>query len=228
MEFSSMGWGKQMGGGPVGFLPSELDGLKLWTRFNQGITVTGSGVSQWDDVSGNGNHLKQGIDASRPSKESDGSLLLDGADDFMKADAFTLVQPETVYLLFNRISWTISDGVFDGNTALSMLLNSSPTTPSLALFAGTGNDPVTVAATLGSYVPLCAVFNGSSSVIQVDSTTSSTGNPGASNAGGFTLGRRAGGAFGNIQVKEVLIYSTPHDAATRAKVIAYLSNVGGL
>ena len=48
--------------------------------------------------------------------------------------------------------------------------------------------------------------------------------------GGFTLaapGELTTG-WGNIQVKECLVYSTAHDAATRAQVIAYLSGVGGL
>jgi len=212
---------------PITF-PSELPNQKLWTRFNQGITVTGSGVSQWDDASGNGNHLKQGADTNRPSKEGDGSILFDGVDNFLKAGAITWNQPETVYLLFDQVSWTTSDGIFDGNADLSMLLNSVTLTPRLSLFAGTANDPETDSAVVGSCVALCEVFNGASSVVQVGSTTRATGNPGASNAGGFTLGRRAGAASSNIQVKEVIGYSTAHDAATRAKVIAYLSNVGGL
>lgn len=37
-----------------------------WFRQGAGITVTGSGVSQWDDQSGNGRHLLQGTDAARP------------------------------------------------------------------------------------------------------------------------------------------------------------------
>lgn len=62
MEFVDMGWQNQMGEIPLGFTPSDISGLKLWTRFNSGITETGSGVSQWDDVSGNGNHLLQGTE----------------------------------------------------------------------------------------------------------------------------------------------------------------------
>ena len=214
-------------GSPIigGDFPSELPGLKLWCRYGSGITETGLGVSQWDDVSGNGNHLKQAADADRPSKEADGSILFDGLSQSLKADAFTWNQPETVYLLFNQVSWTASDGIFDGNADLSMLLNSITSTPTLALFAGTANDPSISAATVGDYVALCAVVNGASSILQVGDTTSATGNPGASNAGGFTLGRRAGAASGNIQVKEVIGYAAAHDAATRSQIISYLLSI---
>ena len=48
-----------MGSIPLKFLPSQLSGLKAWYRFNSGITEAGSGVSQWDDQSGNGNQMFQ-------------------------------------------------------------------------------------------------------------------------------------------------------------------------
>ncbi len=41
-------------------------GPAAWFRANTGITVTGLGVSQWDDQSGNARHLLQGTDANRP------------------------------------------------------------------------------------------------------------------------------------------------------------------
>ncbi len=50
------------------FGPNFVLGLSpaAWFRAGTGITVTGSGVSQWDDQSGNARHLKQGTDANRP------------------------------------------------------------------------------------------------------------------------------------------------------------------
>lgn len=206
--------------------PSELPDLKLWCRYGYGITVTGSGVSKWEDVSGNDNHLLQATDASRPSLQPDGSILFDGIGNFLKANAFALNQPETVYLLFKQVTWTLSDGIFDGNTDLSMLLNSVSPTPTLSLFAGLANTPTTALATVGDYVGLSAVFNGASSVIQVGNETSATGNPGASNAGGFTLGRRAGAQFSNIQVKEVAIFNAAHDEKQRTEIIKFLENTG--
>jgi len=213
---------------PVMF-PSELPDLKLWTRFNSGITVTGSGVSQWDDQSGNGNHLKQGTDTNRPSKESDGSILFDGVDNFLKADAFTLVQPETIYLLVKQVTWTDADYLFDGNASSSGLVYQKSTSPGLRAFAGALSGENTDLV-LDAYGVISVTFNGTSGVFQINNNTALTGDYGAANMGGFILGAIAGGGanWSNIQVKEALIYSTAHDAATRVEIIAYLSNVGQL
>ena len=210
---------------PLGaFLPSDLANLKLWTRFNQGITVTGSGVSQWDDQSGNGNHLKQATDTNRPSKEADGSILFDGVDNFLKADAFTLVQPEAIYILFKAITWVAGDKVIDGNANSSGTIYQVGTTPSISLYAGTALSEVDL--TLGSYGIISAVLNSTNSVLQLNNDSPITGNAGAVNMGGVTLGSLATGTqYSNIQVKEVLVYSAAHDAATRAKVINYLQSI---
>jgi hypothetical protein len=61
-------------GVPGTSIPTPLETLgssiKLWLRADYGITQTGSGVSQWNDQSGNGNHAVQGTDAARPIYEN--------------------------------------------------------------------------------------------------------------------------------------------------------------
>lgn len=226
MEFVELGWDRQMGDVPIGFLPSDLANLELWTRFNSGITVTGSGVSQWDDQSGNGNHLLQGTDANRPSKEADGSILGDGLAHFLKAGAFTLAQPYAIYLLINPVSWTDNDCVFDGNTLNTGALYQRVATPAMDFYAGTAFAAANSDLVVGSYGAMVVVGNGASSLIQVGNNAPTTGNPGTSAMGGFTLASRGDGvSWSNIQVKEVLIYSEAHDAVTRAKVIAYLQSI---
>ncbi len=225
MEFVSMGWANQMGVGSGGFLPSSLPNLELWTKFNSGITVTGSGVSQWDDQSGNSNHLKQATDADRPSKESDGSILTDGISQFLKADAFTLVQPETIYILGKQVAWG-NNWIFDGNTLNSGVLFQQTATPQVSIYAGTAVAQNTDWA-VGVYEALAAIFNGASSSFKVGSNAETTGNASANNMGGFTLGTKgdASASFSNIQIKEVLIYSEAHDAATRSQIIGYLQSI---
>src|SRR5262245_35435328 len=50
------------------FLPTSIGGtaLKLWLRADKGITLASGDVSQWDDQSGNGNHVSQATAANRP------------------------------------------------------------------------------------------------------------------------------------------------------------------
>ncbi len=210
------------------FLPSDLAGLKLWCKYNSGITVTGAGVSQWDDVSGNGNHLKQGTDTNRPSKEADGSILFDGVDNFLKADAFTLVQPETVYLLVKQVTWTLARRFFDGNIVNTGLIYQNPTTPTIKMYAGSDSGENSD-LTIDTYSAICAVFNGASSILRVDNNADVSGDVGAGDMGGLTLGANgANGQWSNIQVKEVLIYNVAHDAAERLQMTAYLAQIGSL
>lgn len=208
------------------FLPSDLENLVLWTRFNQGITVTGAGVAVWADQSGEGNDLLQGTDTNRPSEESDGSILFDGVDNFLKTNAFTLNQPETVYLLARQITWASGDRVFDGNDTNLMTLFQTGVTPEIEPYAGSfmGKNSDW---TLDTYMPVGVVYNGASSLSQVADNTPVTGNVGAGNAGGFTLGARGDGlgTFSNIQVKEVIIYSDAKGVDDRALLQAYLNSL---
>ena len=227
MELITPGLKNAVGSIDLKFLPSQVPGLKLWTRFNSGITVTGSGVSQWDDQSGNGNHLKQATDANRMTKEADGSILGNGVDQFLKADAFTFTQPETVLILGKQVTWTISDHIIDGNTTDTGAIFQRTSTPNIGLWAGAavGN----VSLSLDTYGVIAAVINGASSSIQINNGTPATGNAGASNMSGFVLGARADLTnFANYQAKEIVAYSGALDAATLSKIIAYLATVGGL
>lgn len=58
-----------VGGNPVTPIPYASD-LKARYDAAQGVTISGLGVSQWDDISGNGFHLTQGTDALRPQSKT--------------------------------------------------------------------------------------------------------------------------------------------------------------
>lgn len=219
----------QLGTGDVSRVPKvQISGLAAWFKFNYGITSSTSLVSQWDDQSGNGRHLKQGTDTNKPTVQADGSILFDGADNYLACDAFTLNQPTTVYVLGKQVTWTANDRFFDGNTANSMTLFQRTGSPNLAIFSGTtlGNNGNLA---LDTYGVISSVFNGANSRLQINNGTPVSGDAGSSNAGGFYLGALATPAnFGNVQIKEVLIFSVAHDATQRAAIVRYLSTVGDL
>lgn len=198
-----------------------------WFQFGRGITIGAAGVSQWDDTSGNGRHLLQATDTNQPAVQADGSILFDGADNFLKCDAFTLNQPATGYILFKQITWTSLDTVFDGNSNDDFALIQSGSSPNLAFFAGAALNTNPDLA-LDTYGVISCVANGVSGAVQTNLSAAVDGNSGADSPAGFTLGSRGGGAdrYANIQVKEVIVYAAAHDAATRARVIRYLMTLG--
>lgn len=207
--------------------PHHLPNLAAWFRFGRGITVTGAGVSQWDDVSGNARHLKQGTDTNRPALQADGSILFDGVDNFLKCDAFTLNQPDTWYVLCNPITWTSGDVIVDGDLATATQIQQVTSSPKIRIRASTGLGDIDFP--LGSYGVVAAVFNGASSSLQLNNGAPLTGDAGTVAAAGATLGARGDGAAGwaNIRVKELIIFAAAHDAITRKRLIHYLRTFVG-
>ena len=199
---------------------------QAWFRYGLGITVTGAGVSTWADQSGNGRDLLQGTDAARPTLQADGSILCDGIAQFIKCVGFTFNQPETVYVVFKAITFTDGDTIFDGNAGNDLRLFQVNPEPNLAGFAGsqfgTGAGPVT-----GVYGVVCAVYNGASSLVRVNNEAPVSGDSGAANGSGFTLGAFGNGAtaWSNIQVKEVILFATAHTTTQQDQVMSYLSRL---
>ena len=221
--------GLNASGGGAG--ASFVAGLRpaAWFRYGDGITSAGGLVSAWADQSGNARPLLQATGTNQPTLQADGSILSDGVDNFLKADAFTLNQPATFYFLGRQVTWTSPDRILDGNASDSTRLAQTGTTPEIVAFAGSSLSANTN-FTLNAYAALCVVYNGASSVCQVNNTTPITGDAGANNPSGFTLGAIGDGssAWSNIQVKEIVLFAAAHDAATRSRVIRYLSQVGQL
>lgn len=210
--------------------PNEILGLgpAAWFRFNIGVAADGS---QWDDASGNARHLLQATATNRPAKQANGSLLFDGVDNFMRTAPFTLNQPFTEYLLMQQVTWGSNRYFSDGATLNSTILGvgGAVVEPQFEMFAG-ANAATNGNLAVNTYAVVVAVFNGASSLDRVNNTTEVTGNAGANNAGGFTLGGGGDVAanFSNIQVKEVILFASAHTKAQRDLVVQYLATLGGL
>ena len=98
--------GSRFNSGNVSFVPSNISDLELWLEADTGITLDGSNkVSQWLDLSGNGNHASQSNAGVRPtisptSTQIDGktSVRFDGIaqwlsgaiDEAVSTDDFTI------------------------------------------------------------------------------------------------------------------------------------------
>lgn len=194
----------------------------LWLR--RGI---GQSAGTWADQSGNGRDLTL---FNSPTLNADGSYTFDGVNQYGNVvGGFTLNQPETVYLLFKQVSWTNTDYCCDGNSASTLTIQQITSTPSIRLLASESGAATNGNLAVGAYGVACGVFNGASSLLQVNMTTPTTGDPGSNNAGGFTLGASAAWtAHANIQVLEAIVFSAAHDASQRARCVRYLAGIGGV
>jgi hypothetical protein len=191
-------------------------------------TVTGSGISQWNDSSGNGRHLLQGTDAARPAGQSDGSVLFNGTSHFLKTAPFTLNQPTWVVMALKQVSWTGNDRIFDGNAQNACALFQGIATPGLRIYAGSSLSQNSELA-VGVAGVVSAVFNGASSSLRVNNTAATTGNPGTNNMGGFTLAANGANTEpSNIQVYEVALFPIAPSAAQQDRAIAAIAGLSGV
>lgn len=151
------------------------------------------------------------------------TLYFDGSDDYMKAPAFSLSQPETVYFVGQQVTWTQNDPIFDGNSTNSLLLYQRETTPGLRFTTNSTNilTQTNLPLAQSSVVTVCA--NDNASLLKINRTPSTTGNAGNVAASGFTLGAGAA-AFqpSNIRVSEIAIFAAAHDTALQDVIIPSL------
>lgn len=197
----------------------------------QGVNYQEGIVSRWLDLSGNNRHLNQLTNSKRPGyriSQVNGkpAIIFDGSDDSMKTSAYTLNQPTTVILVFNQITWTNGDTIFDGITGNLGNIFQNSLSPRLTVYAGlsaANNDNMTV----NTYAFAIVEFNGASSSLQINNTTKTTGNAGTANMGGFTIGDYGNGGFAsNIGVAEIIIYNKILSASEITLLKKYCNTYG--
>lgn len=148
------------------------------------------------------------------------AIKFDGVDDFIKTAAFTLNQPEHAFIV---AKWTAAAGapyIFDGATTNHCALY-NPDTTTASIYAGSGVTKAT--AITGNPQTFEVLFNGANSKLIVDFGAATTGDAGASNAGGIMLGSVGGatGYFANAEIAEVLVFNRALTETERNRLRRY-------
>lgn len=235
--------GLGIGGVVSSFSPLSIAGLKIWVKADVGtfqdeaMTIpaiaNNAGIKGWQDQSGNGNHLKTSSGGVLPNLKTsslNSKSTIEFTGTYLSATPFTLNQPTTVYMAYKYLTFADGNIAYDGNTLDSMDLYQHATSPNVTMYAGSNGPTLTIAdIDIGTYFVGTFIWNGASSLAQAGNTNAPggrTGNPGAGNAGGFTLTAVGGGTTQNasIQVAEILVYNTAHDTTQRTNVKNYLSS----
>lgn len=178
-------------------------------------------VASWRDKLGSGHDLLQSVLEYRPLYKDRG-IYFDGANDYLKTAAFTLNQPEHIYAVIKQVRWFGGDYIFDGETTADGSLLQTGVSPGLKVYAGT-NSSENVNLPINKYGVLKILFNGASSKFQIDETAAISGDFGAINMGGFTLGRKGlGGGEPTIEVKEIIIRKIADTIINENLIYSYL------
>ena len=215
-----------------GFDPKTLGGLAAWYDASKAssITLNGSNVSSWADLSGNGRDATQATAANQPSYSTaalNGKNVVVAQDSSrtLKTAAFQAGLPQTVFVVASTNG--ANQGIFQRGTVNSIhsLWRSSPN----FIARRGGNNDATFTASDGYKVFTC-VFTQTLSRIFVggtqgtDNTTNVTGTVGDSTDNRaltlFALDSILGMVGG---IAEFLYYNANLSASDQDKVRSYLS-----
>lgn len=223
--FDHRGSGFCAAGQAGGFSPSSLPGLISWYRSDLGVTIE-TGVSSWMDLSGGGNHLLQPVAAEQPTlltNQLDGhpAIRFDGIDDHLLSLTVPAASPRTIYIVFKLRAYSNDAVIFAGNAyavgwyQLGNSGNNAYALNGVALLNST--------LLINTYCLATIIFDGVSSVVQINSLAETTGNSGANIPEGFSLGASALSTNpSQIDVCDIIIQDAHASAQDRIDVKSYV------
>jgi len=199
-----------------------IPGLATWHDASDEATVTvATGVSQWNDKSGNSRHATQSTANNQPSYASTRNgrrvLTYDGANDTMRTTVFALNQPSTMFVVANCTTNTnIIDGFLSTRAGVARRASGHwAIYAGIDLFDGTSDSAWNV---------LECETNGASSSLRVNGVQIISGNAGAQNCtGGLSFGSYNNtGSYMTGDMGEVITTNGILSASTLAAIRAYL------
>jgi hypothetical protein len=207
--------------------PNQLSAdLQFWVDAleTSSITLNGSNVSQWNDLSGNNRHLTQSSGSLQPLYITSGAgsvgVGMDGIDDVMSTATFTINQPFTRFLVVTRREASATGTIINSisGTPNSNMANNSATR--VLMFAGTaslvsGQDTVN-----GQRSQFGTIYNGASSALWNNGTSTTGTNPGTNGMNGVRIG---GGVPAPYVYHSVLILNRIPTTDERQKMEGYLA-----
>jgi len=177
------------------------------------------------DDSGNARDLVQATAANQPQIMAAGVILtgangkpcarFDGSNDYLQTAAFTLSNPLTYFAVFNQLTWTANDKLFDGRTVNLAYMTQRLTTPNITISQSTTHI-VNSSLAVNTWAMTTSVSDTSSSGIAVNDGAESTGTLGATAMGGVTVGSGGNAAnFANMEFSEFVVYASNKSSTDR-------------
>lgn len=201
----------------VPFAPTDISGAISWYR--KGINI---------DPTGWTNDLLLGHNLSFIGTPtiSGGGVVFNGTSQRGRV-TFTLNQPHSWAIRFSVPAFNTNHNICDGIGTNTAGLQMGASSPDLGLVASGTPFYESTSMNTSGLNSVVSVFNGASSSVTVNGVTA-TGNPGAANAGGTTIGANgpaAGVTFTACTVYELIIYNVAVNAGQITQLTTYLNTL---
>lgn len=210
------------------FSPTQIAGLKLWLKASTINLTDGTAVSSWADSSGLGNNVSQATGAQQPIYKTgivNGKPIVrfDGVNDLLSGSDLGLSQPFTVCCVVKASSGGIFQDIVDQGVPSATVHNSN----NFAMYAGNTVDGST--NIIGAFHTFIGIYNGASSTGYTNGNSDISGDVGAFNTSGLTIGNNAGATSSFTgDIAEVLIYNSALSSTNRSNIQSYLKTTYGL
>ena len=209
-----------------------VSGYIGWWDSSKLSTITKDGgdlVSQWDDRSGNGNHLTQATGASKPLwvnsvYNGKATIRFDGDDDTITRTTFTQGTLSLPVMIFTMIEYptTQPDTIFSSASGSPLSMNVQRSGGINYMYSGSWVD---VGAVTTGFAQFTHLFNNTTSAVRRNGANINTGlNTGNNSVIGLSLASQTTSAnFADTDICEVLIYNSNLSNDDRNLVEAYLT-----
>ena len=210
------------------FDPATVSGLEFFGQSDQiGGLSDDDLIATWLDQSGNGRNVTQATGAKKPTYKTgiiNGLPVVrcDGSDDYLQSSTWSYIQPITIFVGLQIKAHNAAQRIFEaGIGAVNRCVLYLQTAPNYAMYAGS-NGPV-LNIDLNPHV-ICCVFNGASSLSSVDGGSEATGDPGASDPQGITIGANNSGANNaHVDYVDFLIYNSALSVSDKNSIGKYIA-----
>lgn len=210
-----------------GFNPNFDGNALAWYDGNFGLSNT-----VWEDQGAGGHDI---IFTNTPTIVAGATPLrdavrFDGINQNGAVVTPNIAQPYTIYCVLNTLTWFISDFIFDdGVTNSAGVLYHRVGSPKLAMFAGAADLFGNPDLALGTWGVMTTVFNGLNCKIRTNLNVEVSGNSGALNRAGITIGSQKDGTrTSNCEMGYLTIRTGADSTVIQNKVINGLRHLCGL
>lgn len=216
-----------------GFSPKDISGLGLWLDANAPGSITlATGVSQWNDLSGNGRNFTQATGSQQPAYTQNAvngkpAVTFTAASSHTMTNSTNFSTPSTVIYIARQTGG--ADQRILSGVSNNWLLGFWGGRYQQAYFAGWVNGNGSGPLSNTSWHIHTGTMDGSSSSIYENGTHIATNAGGVAGPNGLSLNGHAGTSeFSNAQVAEVIVYGKILSSSERERVEAYLAQKWGL
>lgn len=214
----------------ISFNPNFDGNALAWYDGNFGLSNT-----LWEDQGAGGHDI---VFANTPSIISGSTPLrdavrFDGVDQNGTIATPTTNQPYTIYIVLNQITYVTNDVIYStgGGTGFNIRrLDQRGGTPNLRFTtSGVGTISSNPDTALGTYGVMTVVADGLNGAIRTNLNAAVTGDVGANDSAGITLGSRSNSAsFANFETGYLIIRTGADSTAIQNRIITALRDICGL